>query len=54
MTGQGDNQKELSLCRFCFYACQHEIAGTSNVKWAKRDQFPISCDCNINGTCKIN
>ena len=45
---------ELILCKFCFYACQHEIAEASNVEWEKRDNYPISCQCNNYGQCKIN
>ena len=52
-TGTGENQTELSLCKFCFYACQHEIAESKDIQWIKRDYQSIDCNCDINGTCKI-
>ena len=52
--GEGESQTELTLCKFCFYACQHEIAGASNVEWIKRDLYQSRCNCNNNGNCQIN
>ena len=50
---EGKDDAHLCLCKFCFYACQHEIAEASNVEWDKRDNYPINCQCNNNGQCKI-
>ena len=52
-SGKEEVRTELSLCKFCFYACQHEIAASKNIEWIKRDYHPIDCDCDNNGTCKI-